>query len=61
MGREIKRVDRLVEQARAEAGLRVLGDHVVAGDYCITCTSHHSTTELARLEDQLAEEVSDGD
>lgn len=50
-------VDRLV----AEAGLRVVGDHIVAGNYCITCTSHHSTTELARLEDQLAEEVSDDD
>lgn len=51
-----------LDQARAEAGIIPVGEHLIEpGGYCRSCTSHHSTVEIARLEDRLAEDgASDG-
>lgn len=55
-------VDRLVEQARREASVTPLGTHLKEpGGYCATCGHEHSTTEWARIHDQLTEEPSRGE
>lgn len=50
-------LDTAVAQARAEAGIIPVGEHLIeAGGYCRTCGVLHSTVEVARLEDRLVAE-----
>jgi hypothetical protein len=46
-------LDDAVAQARRDAGLSFVGDHVVEpGGYCRTHGSHHNPEELARADDR---------
>jgi hypothetical protein len=49
--------DRLVADARREAGITPLGEHLKEpGGWCRTHSIQHSEVEWARIHDQLAEE-----
>lgn len=51
-------LDQAVSAGRREAGLTVIGDHLMEpGGYCRTCGVAHSPQELARIEDRLAGEA----